>query len=60
MAEIYKASIRPKMDAYGKVIINSALQLTRQPNEGEVQLLTLSLAQLQQAQYQVLEGQLKG
>lgn len=43
-----------------KVIINSAWQLTRQPNEGEVQLLTLSLAQLQQAQYQVLEGQLKG
>lgn len=42
-----------------KVIINSAWQLTRQPNEGEVQLLTLSLAQLQQAQYQVLEGQLK-
>ena len=43
-----------------KVVINSAWQLTRQPNEGEVQLLTLSLAQLQQAQYQVLEGKLKG
>ncbi|MBW3527685.1 minor capsid protein [Shewanella sp. NKUCC05_KAH] len=43
-----------------KVIINSAWQLTHQPNEGEVQLLTLSLTQLQQAQYQVLEGQLKG
>lgn len=43
-----------------KVIINSAWQLTRQPNEGEVQLLTLSLAQLQQAQYQVLEGKLRG
>lgn len=42
-----------------KVIINSAWQLTRQPNEGEVQLLMLSLAELQQAQYQVLEGQLK-
>lgn len=43
-----------------KVVINSAWQLTHQPNEGEVQLLTLSLAKLQQAQYQVLEGQLKG
>ncbi|MCU7976923.1 minor capsid protein [Shewanella sp. SW36] len=43
-----------------KVIINSAWQLTRQPNEGQVQLLTLSLAQLQQAQYQVLEGKLRG
>lgn len=43
-----------------KVVINSPWQLTHQPNEGEVQLLTLSLAQLQQAQYQVLEGQLKG
>ncbi len=47
-------------ESNGKVIINSAWQLTRQPYEGEVQLLTLSLAQLQQAQYQVLEGQLKG
>lgn len=43
-----------------KVIINSAWQLTRQPNEGQVQLLMLSLAELQQAQYQVLEGQLRG
>ncbi|WP_330146953.1 phage minor head protein [Shewanella oncorhynchi] len=43
-----------------KVVINSAWQLMRQPNEGEVQLLTLSLAQLQQAQYQVLEGKLRG
>ncbi|EGT3627153.1 phage head morphogenesis protein [Morganella morganii] len=42
-----------------KVIINSAWQLTHQPNEGQVQLLMLSLAELQQAQYQVLEGQLK-
>ncbi|WP_173497601.1 phage minor head protein [Shewanella sp. ISTPL2] len=44
----------------GKVIINIEWQLTRQPNEGEVQLLTLSLAQLQQAQYQVIEGKLRG
>ncbi|MEI8599767.1 phage minor head protein [Shewanella sp. PP-Sp27a-2] len=43
-----------------KVVINSAWQLMRQPNEGEVQLLMLSLAQLQQAQYQVLEGKLRG
>lgn len=43
-----------------KAIISSTWQQTRQPNEGEVQLLTLSLAQLQQAQYQVLEGKLRG
>ncbi|MGI2227059.1 phage head morphogenesis protein [Shewanella frigidimarina] len=47
-------------DNKDKVIINSEWQQKRQPNEGEVQLLKLSLAALQQAQYQVLEGKLKG
>lgn len=43
-----------------KLLIASRWSLQRTPNEGQVEVLKLSLTELQQAQYQVLEGQLKG
>ena len=43
-----------------KLLIASRWSLQRTPNDGQVEVLKLSLAELQQAQYQVLEGQLKG
>ncbi|MDT3319262.1 phage minor head protein [Shewanella sp. SP1S2-4] len=43
-----------------KLLIASHWPLQRTPNEGQVEVLKLSLADLQQAQYQVLEGKLKG
>ncbi|KZK66707.1 phage head morphogenesis protein [Shewanella baltica] len=43
-----------------KLLIASQWQLQRTPNDGQVEVLKLSLVELQQAQYQVLEGQLKG
>lgn len=42
-----------------KLLIASHWSLQRTPNEGQVEVLKLSLADLQQAQYQVLEGKLK-
>ncbi|EHC04415.1 phage head morphogenesis protein, SPP1 gp7 family [Shewanella baltica OS625] len=42
-----------------KLLITSHWQLQRTPNEGQVEVLKLSLTELQQAQYQVLEGKLK-
>ncbi|RBP80971.1 SPP1 gp7 family putative phage head morphogenesis protein [Shewanella putrefaciens] len=42
-----------------KLLIASQWQLQRTPNDGQVEVLKLSLVELQQAQYQVLEGQLK-
>ncbi|MGL5392824.1 MAG: phage minor head protein, partial [Shewanella sp.] len=42
-----------------KLLITSHWSLQRKPNDGQVEVLKLSLAELQQAQYQVLEGQLK-
>lgn len=43
-----------------KLLITSHWSLQRTPNDGQVEVLKLSLAELQQAQYQVLEGKLKG
>lgn len=43
-----------------KLLIASHWSLQRTPNDGQVEVLKLSLVELQQAQYQVLEGQLKG
>ncbi|MBW3513205.1 minor capsid protein [Shewanella sp. NKUCC01_JLK] len=43
-----------------KLLIASHWSLQRTPNDGQVEVLKSSLAELQQAQYQVLEGHLKG
>lgn len=42
-----------------KLLITSHWSLQRTSNDGQVEVLKLPLADLQQAQYQVLEGQLK-
>ncbi|ABX49306.1 phage head morphogenesis protein, SPP1 gp7 family [Shewanella baltica OS195] len=57
---VYSTEWQADDERASKLLIASHWSLQRTPNEGQVEGFKLSLAELQQAQYQVLEGQLKG
>ncbi|NRD32095.1 minor capsid protein [Shewanella sp. DC2-4] len=57
---VYSTEWQADDERASKLLITSHWSLQRTPNEGQVEVFKLSLAELQQGQYQVLEGQLKG